>query len=255
MVPVEKLLALLPREKLHQLALAKEVNAPNQGPLTGEAVFVCLLNTLASNGVVTQRLLEETHQRVFGRQVDHSSFGKRLTRLKPAYFQALYQHLYHRLEPLFAPKGGPSMRCYRVDATTVTFTAKLLHFGLYQRSGKRDQSPVLRHIKAVMRLDAGDLPQLLHLCREQSETNDNCALGDTLVQQAHPGELVVFDAGCNDRTRLWKLHQAGAFWLTPHGRQKWRSLQTVWVHPAWNAEPSGPPTKEKKPVSVVSGAC
>lgn len=245
MIDVERLQALLPVQVLSDLAESLGVNAPNQVRLPGEAVFVCLLNTLASHPVVTLRLLEETYSQIFGRPADHSSFGKRLAKLNPAYFQAIYTHLYRRLEPQCASGAGRGLRWRRVDATTVTYSAKLLHFGILQRSGNRADSPVYRHVKAVMALDEDALPQLMHLCGEPSEANDNCALGDALVKAAAPGDFFGFDAGCHDRERLLKLHRAGAFWLTPHGRQKWRVLQTVWVHPlAIPPEPAPEPAPE-----------
>jgi hypothetical protein len=141
----------------------------------------------------------------------------------------------------------------RVDATTVTFSAKLLHFGIFHRSGNREDSPVIRHVKAVMTLGDGDLPELLHLCREQREANDNCALGDAMLEGMAPGDLWVFDRGCKDRERLWKLHQRGAFWLTPHNAQKWRVLHTAWVHPQAPAfEPPSvePPSAEPPSVEI-----
>jgi hypothetical protein len=229
MVPVERLLSLFPPGLLRELAVALEVDAPNQVRLPGEAVFLCLLHTLASHPVATQRLLEETYTQLYGRPADHSSFGARLARLDPAYFQALLTHLHRRLEPLFATGAGRGLRLRRVDATTVTTAARLLRFGLLQRAGNREGSAVHRHVKVVLTLEEGDLPAFLHLCREPCEANDNGARGDPMVAAAAPGDLWVFARGCKDRDRLLQLHAQHAFWVTPHAGQKWRVLRVVWV--------------------------
>lgn len=200
MIPLAKLQALLPPRLLTGLAVALEVNAPNQVRLPGEAVFLCLLNTLLNGSVVTQRLLEETYTRLYGRKADHSSFGKRLATLKPTYLEALFRPLYRQLQPADAPHSR-GLHVRRIDATTVTASAKLLHFGLQQRAHRRakNQTPK-RHVKAVLELSEDGLPSLLRLCRDRSETNDNQALGRSMQAATQPNDLWVFDRGCKTGT-------------------------------------------------------
>jgi hypothetical protein len=237
MIALAQFDALLPQELLAHLAAATHCDAPNQVRLPGRVVFLCLLNTVLNSPVVTQRLLDEHFAQRMGGTADHSSFGKRLGTLPPAYLHALFVHLYRQLEPLLASAPGSGPRLRFVDATTVTGSAKLLTFGIRQRSGGRNGTgPVYRHVKAVMELRKGSLtdpglPQLLHLCREQRETNDNQALGPTMAEVAQPGQLFVFDRGCKDRDRLLQLHQAGAFWLTPRCGQGVREDTEVWKDP------------------------
>ena len=75
------------------------------------------------------------------------------------------------------------------------------------------------------------LPQLLRVCREQCEFNDNRALGRAILAATDLGDFWVFDAGCNDRDVLYALHEKRAYWLVPHGRQKLRVERTVEEHP------------------------
>lgn len=234
MIPLEKLQKLLPPRLLDTLAVELAVNAPNQVRLPGQAVFLCLLNTVVNHPVVTQRLLEETYTRLFGTHADHSSFGKRLAVLAPAYFQGLFLHLDRQLESAL-PRIGLIRRVRRVDATTVTASAKWLHFGLLQRANQRAKNQTAkRHVKAVLELSEVGLPQLLRVCREPAEANDNPALGESMVAATTPGDLWVFDGGCKDRDRLLTLHRRESYWLTPHGGQRLRGLDEegrVWETP------------------------
>ena len=232
MVPLEKLQELLPPRLLDKLALELEVNAPNQVRLPGQAVFLCLLNTVVNNPVVTQRLLEESYFQLFGTTADHSSFGKRLATLPPDYLKALFTHVYRLVEAtLPTEKRGPRVR--RVDATTVTASAKLLHFGLVQRAnGRAKNQTAQRHVKAVITLSETGLPNLLRVCRDRCEANDNPALGRSMEDAATPGDLWIFDRGCKDRERLLTLHRRESYWLTPHCGQRLRVLETAWEEAA-----------------------
>lgn len=232
MVPVQELLDLLPRGLLTSFAVTFGVNAANQIRLRGETVFVCLLNGLVNHPMLTQRLLADVYQQQMGHPTDHSSFGRRLGAIDPAYFQALFTHLYRRIQPALTPAEArqlpAGLRLRLVDATVVTLSAKLLQFGLFQKaSGRKGTGPAKRSVKSVFELSADGLPQLLRLCREAGERSDNRAMGDPMGEASQPGDLWVFDRGCNDRTRLLTLHQARAFFLTLHHQQKLRVLKSL----------------------------
>src|SRR6266571_3473526 len=91
--------------------------------LPGQTVFLCLLNALVNHPVVSQRLLKATYEKVTGQTVDHSSFSKRLATVNPDYFEALYQHVYQKIQPLMAAHDERGLRLRRVDATTVVLSA------------------------------------------------------------------------------------------------------------------------------------
>src|SRR6266481_6220782 len=99
MIPLDKMLTLLPSQVLDQLAVRFRVDKVNQVKLRGQTVFLCLLNSLVNNPVVSQRLLEATYQKLTGQTADHSSFGKRLATINPDYFEALFQHAYQAIQP------------------------------------------------------------------------------------------------------------------------------------------------------------
>src|SRR5437667_7685032 len=245
-LPVQKLLALLPPALLDRLAIQYAVNAVNQVRLTGQAVFVCLLNALVNHPKLTQRLLEDTYQQLHGHTADHSSFGKRLEQINPEYFEALFRHLYREMQPRMTPGDVRSLRLRRVDATTVVLSAKLLAFGIHVNSGGRAGSGhAKRHIKTVFALGEDGLPEFLRLCREQTEANDNPALGDAMIAATRPGDLWIVDAGLFDRDRLLQIHRKDGFFLVPQHGQKPRVRETVWEAPPLESAP--PPGKGRTP--------
>src|SRR6185369_877140 len=130
MVPLADLLALVPASLLEKLALAYQVDKANQVRLTGPTVFVCLLNTLLNHAMVTQRLLQETFQRLTGKTVHYSSFSYRLGQLNPDYFDALFTHVYRQVQTQLTRADAPVLRQRIADATTVTLSAKLIAFGI-----------------------------------------------------------------------------------------------------------------------------
>lgn len=239
MLALEELYTLVSPQELERLSVRYAVDAHNQVKLPGTAVFVCLLNGKINHPELTQRLLEDTYAAQTGRHADHSSFGKRLSTIPSAYFEALFSHLRKALQG-YSPKDTTDatdiLRLRFIDATIVSLSAKLLSFGLLRSHGKRvgrgaDQTKTLcqrREVKGIFALEEG-LPALLHVCHDQREANDSPALGDAMIVRAHENDLFVFDTGMWDRKRLLALHQAGAFFLTPHSTQALRPHAVIFA--------------------------
>jgi hypothetical protein len=139
------------------------------------------------------------------------------------------------------------LRLRRVDATTVTLSAKVMAFGIHVASGgKIGPEHAKRHVKSVWALSGEGLPEFLHLCQEQAEANDNPALGDPMIAATRPGELWIVDKGLFDRLRLAQIHARGGFFLVPHKDQALRVLAIVWEASAreraeWMAAPPPQP--------------
>jgi hypothetical protein len=246
-VPVAELCRLIPASLLEKLAVAYRVDRANQIQLRGRTVFVCLLNTLLNHAMVTQRLLQETFQRLTGKTVHYSSFSYRLTQINPDYFDALYTHVYRQVQAQLTRSDAPVLRQRIADATTVTLSAKLIAFGIRvaSRAARSRTRLEWRHVKSVFEWSPEGLPRLLRVCEEQAEANDNPALGDPMIAASQPGDLWTFDSGCFDRGRLLAIHQRKAFFLTPQHGQAFRSLRVLYEAPA--AEAAGPAASTSQP--------
>lgn len=245
-VRLEELERVLPTGLVKKLAIRHKVDAHNQIRLRGTVVFTCLLDAVVNFGVVTQRLLEEIHGQRIGTHADHSSFGRRLAKIPWKFFEAIYEDLHKRLAPQASAADQRAVRVRRVDATIVALSAKLLEWGL--KCGNRKQKAAKRQIKGVFTLEEDNLPRLLRVCEKPSETSDSVAIGDAMIQNARPNDLWVFDKGCNSRDRLLKLHQVGAYFLTPHSTQALQDRETVWQ--SADAPPTAAPGKDE-PTFVV----
>src|SRR5947208_8932737 len=242
MLSLDHLLDLLPSKLLERLALKFAVNKVNQVKLSGQTVFLCLLNALVNHPVVTQRLLKATYEQRTGQSVDHSSFSKRLATINPEYFEGLFQHLYQQVQPLMAAGDERGLRLRRVDATTVVLSAKVLAFGIHvARRGEKGTQYDKRHAKAVFSLSGEGLPGFLHLCGEQAEASDNPALGDPMLAASQPGDLWIVDQGLSDRERLWTLHQRDSYFLVPRRDQALRGLAVVGASRAPEGAPGSDP--------------
>jgi hypothetical protein len=169
-----------------------------------------------------------------------------LSVIKPTYFQALFRHLARTLAPQMSGADQRALRLRRVDATLVRLSAKLLDFGLYTgpTGCKRSGTPY-RSVKSVFTLDGEEgFPDLLHLCREPKEGNDNPALGDPMLAATQPRDLWIVDAGLTDRDRLLALHLKHGFFLLPQATQKLRVQEVLFAAPAPEA-PTSPPSGPK----------
>ena len=253
MIPVSRLLSILPISELDRLAVSENVDKKNQFKLPGVALFICLLNSIVNHPFVTLRLLEETYHNHTGLTADHSSFGKRLAQINVSFFEAIFWQLHGQLAAriTMAEQNALKLRLRFVDATTVSLSAKLLDYGILVgtrgRRRKRDGSSGVvieekvakRNIKAVFELSDEGLPALLHVCREQKEASDELAIGETMRLALNPGDLWVFDRGCRSVSRLLALHEAGAYFLTPHSKQ---NLVLEGAHDViWEANEASPP--------------
>src|SRR5215469_844834 len=99
MIALDQFFTLLPPKRLEELACRYELDSQHSVALSGPSVFLCLLNGLLNHPELSLRLLEETYQQQTGRTIDHSSFGRCLSRMDPAYFADLFAKLYGHLAP------------------------------------------------------------------------------------------------------------------------------------------------------------
>jgi hypothetical protein len=244
MLALKHFFTFLPPERLEALAGRYQVEAAHSVTLSGPVLFLGLLNGLLNHPQLSQRLREETSHQQTGGTLDHSTFSYALNRVPPAYFAEVFGELHQKLQPQLTPGTQRALKVRRVDATTVTLSAKLLAWGLSGGTANPDKAH--RHIKSVRELSEDGVPTLLRVCSHKSENADSIALGVPMKDHRQPGDLWVFDKGCQGRDRLRAIHKKQAFWLTPLSQQPVRVLQSVFVLPddAW---PTHVPASEEAP--------
>jgi hypothetical protein len=229
MLSLKRFFAFLPPQRLEALACRHQVDADHSVKLSGPLLFLCLLNGLLNHPELSQRLLEETYFQQTGNTLDHSTFGKYLSKMPVAYFADIFTELHQKMEPQITLGTRNALKLRFVDATIVTLSAKLLTWGLL--ASNRTPAKTRRQIKSVLELSEEGVPNLLRVCEDKSESADSVALGVTMKDQSHPNDLWVFDKGCHGRDRLLAIHDQQAFWLTPLSQQHMSVLQTLFVLP------------------------
>jgi hypothetical protein len=150
--------------------------------------------------------------------------------MDPAYMGAIFENLNEKVRPERRQDTPREALCLRfVDATIISLSSKLMHFGLVRTTGQLyEKGESRRDVKAVFSLTDEGLPSFLRLCKEQKECSDCEALGEAIKEHAAPGDLWVFDRGLNDRERLLALFEAGAFFLAPRNQQALRVQRTLY---------------------------
>jgi hypothetical protein len=238
-VPLSELEKVLPHAFLERLAVPYKIDSKHSIKLSGPLVFTTVLLGLLSGSKIALRSMADIFMDITGKSLDHSALGKRFAKLPIEYFSDILKRVQrHVRDKINARSRGP-MSIHLVDATTVTLSAKWLCFGLAVRTRSADKPKT--HVKAVYDLHEG-LPTFLHLCKDASENADSVALGKTIEDNCYPGELYVFDKGCHGRDRLRKIHEKGAYFLTPHSQQNLTVLRTIWSADP-STLPSAPPGK------------
>lgn len=211
MLNLDEFNQLIPASLLDELAIEYNVNAVNQVKLTGQTMFICLLNGIMNHPILTQRILEDEYKKQIGETCDHSAFGKRLSKLDPLYFQAILEYVHEKIGPEISIGEAKSLKLRFIDSTTVTLSSKLLSFGINVKY-KGDHE--YRHVKSVVELSDDGLPNLLHICDKDSDLADSIAMGNAISKFNNKGDLWIFDRGMSHRGRMFEMHNAGSFFLT-----------------------------------------
>jgi hypothetical protein len=233
-VPLAQLRELLPPALLDRMAIDYQIASKDSIKLSGPLVFSTVLHGLLYDSKVSLRCMADKFEDLTGVELDHSTLGKRLRRLPCDYFSDIFAYLSKQIGDRINPRSPGPMSVRKVDATIVSLTAKWVCFGL---TGNRSAGKAKTLVKAVFELH-GQMPNMLRLCRDAAEHNDNIAIGSTVVEHCVPGELWVFDRGCRGRDQLLAIHEKSAFFLTPQCRQHLAVHRVVWA-----ADPAVLPTE------------
>ena len=225
-IPLRQFRGLLPPYLLEQMAVDYKIDSDNSIKLSGPLVFSTILHGLLYDSKVSLRCMADKFAEHTGIDLHHSTLGKRLALLPTDYFEEIFTFLYAKVNDKINPRSPGLMSVHLVDATTVTLSAKWICFGLKVKTCSPNKART--HVKAVFELH-NQMPKLMHLCSEASENNDSVALGETIHANCQAGELYVFDKGCHGRDRLLKIHEKGAYFLTPHSSQNLAVHRVIWT--------------------------
>ena len=217
---------LLPAKRLERLALTYELDATQSIKLSGPLMFLTLLRGVVYHQEVSLRLMADDFLEATGVRLHYSALSKRLSRINVEYFHDVFDYLVNVLKDEINPRSHGPLSVRIVDATTVTLSAKLCLFGIKSRTNQHGSE--CGFIKTVFSLE-GNMPAFLRLCKTKSDLSDNVAIGDTVMSVGEPGQLWIFDRGCESREKLFAIHNTGAFFLTPHHTQGLRVDRVVWT--------------------------
>jgi len=197
-VNVERILSLLPEGILSELAIETEVNRYSK-KLQGQVLFKLLIHCILSHKENSLRSMESAYESIgfsllnAGRkkqQVRYSSISERLSTINPDYFEKIYQAC---IDVYGKTLRSKSREIIRFDSTIITLSSKLLHQGYLLKDG--DASHV-RQLKFTIGL--GELPQSVHLYKEQKHSSENAALAESVLSYNRKA-IRIFDRGITSR--------------------------------------------------------
>ncbi len=197
----QQLLSLLPDPILSELALETQVNRYSK-KLEGELVFKLLLHCILSFKDNSLRTMESAYESIgFGLlnvkkksgSIRFSSISERLSVIKPAYFEKLYQLCIENYGHVLASPRHPLIR---FDSTIVALSGKLLKVGYQIKGGDAEY---LRQLKFT--IGFSNLPVAVHFFTEQIYTSENAALKEAVLafKPTETGIIRVFDKGITAR--------------------------------------------------------
>lgn len=205
---VKELLNLIPDEILEKIGKDVVVDKVNN-KLTGKTIFKVLLFSLAETTRISLRTVERVYNSALFNQFAeksisksrHSSFSDRLRKINPAYFSSIFEHLVKTYHDRI-PKNKQNY-IYRFDATLIGLSSKLCSYGL--KCGSKYKS----HIKVVIG-QKGLIPTSLYFCENNSEINDNIALGNAIASASvSKNDIIVFDRGIYDSKKFIHFSESG----------------------------------------------
>lgn len=195
---VERILSLLPENLLTELAIETEVNRYSK-KLQGQVLFKLLIHCILTHKDNSLRSMESAYESIgfsvlnAGRkkqQVRYSSISERLSTINPDYFEKIYETC---IDVYGKTLRSKSREIIRFDSTIVTLSSKLLGHGYLLKDGDAKH---VRQLKFTIGL--GELPQSVHLYKEQKHSSENAALGASVLSW-NSKAIRIFDRGITSR--------------------------------------------------------
>jgi hypothetical protein len=102
------------------------------------------------------------------KKFDHSSIGKRLSKIDTSFFKDIYEDLVFKYNKMFSDNN--EIKFHIFDSTIITLSGKLLKDGLNCGGKLKD-----RHIKMSFSIK-NKIPSNVRFCKTQSESSEDIAL-------------------------------------------------------------------------------
>lgn len=149
-----------------------------------------------------------------------SSISERLSSIKPAYFEKLYEICIKKYGDLLTP-AKPSL--IRFDSTIVALSGKLLKVGYNLKGGDAEH---LRQLKFTVGFS--NLPVAVHFFTEQIYTSENAALKEAVLSfnPTQTDVVRVFDRGITSRKTYDQLTEKGISFISRLNLKSKRKVHT-----------------------------
>lgn len=219
-IEVADLLKMIPVEQLSKLAEQTQVDW-NVSHLRGSVMFDLLLLGMIRSDRLSTHVLEELYNSSMfeafssknpGHQTRHSSLADRLSKISPAYFQAIFewscQHFQNQLS-----QNKWSEKIYRFDSTLIRISSALVKWGM-QVGRPPDEGPPKVQLKVTLGLK-GLLPASVQTYFDQANLSEENALFSAIKQAGVSSkDYLVFDRGLKSRRRFKDFDEQGINFVT-----------------------------------------
>jgi hypothetical protein len=215
---VSEIINLLDEQKLNKLGKLYKIDKINH-KLTGKFILKSFVSCILKGYPISLRLIEKVSNNNINllgllkaknpnnKKIDHSSIGKRLSKLEVDYFKDLYQDLVLQYNKLFSQTEIDKF--HRFDSTIITLSGKLLKDGL-NFGGK----PGDRHIKLSVSLK-NSIPSSVRFCTQASESSEDIALVRAINEaKVEKDSILLFDRGIAKADTFQDFTQEEKYFIT-----------------------------------------
>jgi len=196
---VTKIFDLIDDQKLEELGKIHKIDKVNH-KISGKFILKSFVSCILKGYPISLRLIEKVGNNNIklsgllkakkgnNKKTDHSSIGKRLSKLDADYFRDIYQDLVDKYNKLFSQTEADKF--HRFDSTIISLSGQLLKDGL-NLGGK----PGDRHIKLSLGLK-NSIPSSVRFCTEASESSEDVALVRAINEaKVEKDSIMLFDRG------------------------------------------------------------
>lgn len=217
---VSKLIQIIPEELLNSIANDTKVDYQVKY-LQGALMFKLFLYSIVKSERLSTRLMEffynssefKSFSGKGGHKTRHSSIADRMRTIDSNYFEMMFDRVGEILEKQFHKETKKVIEILRFDSTMVAIGAGLIKHGM-QVGKKSEKGNGKKQVKFSIGLK-GILPSSSLLYTSQSHLNEDIALREAIIKNAHTQDsIVVFDRGVQKRGTLVEFDKSGICFVT-----------------------------------------